>query len=227
MRPCVSGRLSRDSSSCSSMHGGVAARADAVAELRPRLRRDVALDVLPVVLVVANLATVRADGQVGPQRLDLGECGLQLDDEALPLGLGGLVGRHVTRDRVDDAAIEIGRGIPQQPAPGAVLAQVPVLERARLATGLDLAVLFEGALAILRVDELDGRARHQLGAGEAERHLPRGVEATEIAREVGIAQQIERQLEEPVLHVDRRTSRRIRPEWVIVESRPAEPSLRS
>lgn len=41
----------------------VAVRADAVAELQLRVSADVAFDLLPVILIVADFFAVRADGQ--------------------------------------------------------------------------------------------------------------------------------------------------------------------
>jgi len=46
--------------------------------------------------------------------------------------------------------------------------------------------------------ELDERPRHELGDREAERALPGGIEPPEVAVEVELAEQIDRQLEEAV-----------------------------
>src|SRR3972149_6157050 len=63
----------------------VALRADAVAELRPRMLGAVALPLLPVVLVVADLLAVRTDGQQPLEALHLHQGLLGLPPA--PLGL--------------------------------------------------------------------------------------------------------------------------------------------
>src|SRR2546430_2346329 len=55
-----------------------ALRADAVGELRLGVPLDVALDLLPVVLVVADLLAVGADRQGAVEQLHAGERGLEL-----------------------------------------------------------------------------------------------------------------------------------------------------
>ena len=55
-------------------HPPGAFRAVAVAELRIRMRADIALDLRPDILVVADLLADRADGQDPLQGLHLGQC---------------------------------------------------------------------------------------------------------------------------------------------------------
>src|SRR5438876_778830 len=64
-----------------------AVRADAVGELRLGVPLDVALDLLPVVLVVADLLAVGADRQEPVEQLHAGERGLELFH---PVGEGRL-----------------------------------------------------------------------------------------------------------------------------------------
>src|SRR5581483_734696 len=54
----------------------VAARTDAVAELRIGMFGDVAFDLLPVLIVAANPLAVAADRQQAAQLLDVGQRGL-------------------------------------------------------------------------------------------------------------------------------------------------------
>ena len=113
-----------------------------------------------------------ADRQEPLQGLDLGERGLELQQQALALLLCLLAFGDVPRDRVDDPPVRVGRRIPQEPSVRPVLAQVAVLEGARLSAAADVTILRERAGAIVRVHELDERLRHQLFAGESERALP-------------------------------------------------------
>ena len=68
-------------------------RTDAVTELRRGVPRDVGLDSVPVVLVVADALAVRADGQELLQGPHFGQGPPQLGDEALALIFGRLARR--------------------------------------------------------------------------------------------------------------------------------------
>src|SRR5687767_12308444 len=89
-----------------------ARRTDAVAESRVGVLRDVLLDALPVVLVVAYALAVRADREDGAQRPHFGERGLQLAHELLAFLLRPLALRDVARDGIDDASIGVGGSAP-------------------------------------------------------------------------------------------------------------------
>ena len=70
-----------------------------------------------------------------------------------------------------------------------------------LPAGPDLAVLLEGALPVLGMDELEHRLRLQFGVAEPEHRLPRRVEPLEIAAEVRDAEHVDRQGEEATVQV--------------------------
>ncbi len=85
---------------------GVAVGADAVAELHPRVGREIAFDLLPIVAVVADLLAVAADRQQPLQLVDLVQGLLQLAD---PLGQVVLERDHPVRHaepRLQFAAVE-------------------------------------------------------------------------------------------------------------------------
>ena len=81
-----------------------------------RMVRDVGLDRLPVIFVVADALAVHADRQNLPQLGHLGECCLQLPQKPFALFFRLLAGRDVARYRVDQLVFVIRRGIPQQPS---------------------------------------------------------------------------------------------------------------
>ena len=110
---------------------------------------------------------------------------------------GALLLGDVARHRVDEPLLRERRRLPREPAVGAVLAAVAVLEAAPCsAPSASCRASAVVALAVVGVHELDVRPRHQLLGGVAERLLPRGVEAPEVAVDAGDAQHVERQLEE-------------------------------
>ena len=88
----------------------------------------------------------------------------------------------VARHRVDEALLRQGGGLPREPAVGAVLAQVAVLEEDGARAARDHPRLGRRGAAVVRVDELDVGPRHQLGRREAERLLPGRVQPPEACR---------------------------------------------
>src|SRR6185503_239645 len=83
-----------------------------------------------------------------------------------------------------------------QPAVAAVLAAVAVLEAERGLAAAHVLGLAARRLAVVGVDEVDVRPARQLLDRVAERLLPGGVEAPEVAVEAGDAEEVARHEEE-------------------------------
>ena len=118
-------------------------------------------------------------------------------EKAVSLGGGARLG-DVGCARVDEAVVGRVAAVPLQPPVAAVFASVAVLEVDGVDPIEDALGLALGFGAVVRVDEVDPRARHQLLVGPPERLLPRRIEALESAVFAGDAQERERHREEPL-----------------------------
>ena len=172
--------------------------ADAMAEMRVGSLRDVPLYRLPVIFIVADLLAVRADRKYALERSDFSKGVLEILHQLLANRVRPLFFGDVTGGGIDDSSVRVRHCIPEQPSIATVLAQVAVLKTERAAPGSNVAVLLEGASAIIRMYKFDERARHQLFVREAERAFPCGIELHEIAVEVEAAEHVNRGREESV-----------------------------
>ena len=112
--------------------------------------------------------------------------------------LGQLAEGDVAREQVDEAFLPEGGGGPRQPAVAAVGVAAAVLE-ARGGRALhEIAQLVEQRLAVVRVQEVDDRARAQLVVREAEAALPARVQLEQAALEVCNREEVRGQREEAV-----------------------------
>ena len=92
----------------------------------------------------------------------------------------------------------MGDGVPLEPLVRAVGTPIAILERRQLRVVHDRGPRADRGLAVVGVDEVQPRLRQQFLSRDPQRALPCRIQAEEIPVEVGDAQQVRRQREEPV-----------------------------
>ena len=138
------------------------------------------------------MAHVGEEFALGGRRL----LGPPLGDLELPLRLFSV--GDVARDRMNQAEVLVGDGLPLEPLVRAVGTPIAILEGRQLRVVHDRGLRANRGLTIVGVDEVQPRLREQLFARDAQRALPCRVQADKVPVEIGDAQQVQRQREEPV-----------------------------
>ena len=130
--------------------------------------------------------------------LEAGVARLERAVQLRDLPLGALALGDVVRGGVQQPRLDRRRRHPHEPGVRAVLAAVAVLEGDRVDPARELRDLGQRGLAIVGVDEVEERARHELVDAVAQHALERRVETLEVAVHAGHAEHVEREREEAV-----------------------------
>jgi hypothetical protein len=165
------------------------ARADELVALAAEHAREA------VVRVEQHVATLALDADDRHPRRRVVERAAEALLRLALRGLGRMLLGDVARRSVDQMAFGVDPRVPLDQPPAAVLRAVAVHEShaavaAGRARGFGL-----GALAVVGMDELEERSRHQLLARPAEAALPRAVQVREVAVERRRPEQVARELE--------------------------------